>query len=173
MTVRPELSPDTTQATIRATVLAVVAEHAGQEGPLLPILHAVQQRLGWLPPEAVVTLAQALHLSRAEVHGVVSYYPHFHLQPVLGAVVQVCRAESCLSRGSEALHAQAQAHAEAVGGCHVESVYCLGLCALSPAIAIDGQPHARLTQQRLAALLDRLVEKPSSAPLASSQGASA
>jgi formate dehydrogenase subunit gamma len=177
MAVPPELSPDTTQATIRATVLAVVAEHAGQEVPLLPILHAVQRRLGWMPPEAVVALAQALNLSRAEVHGVVSYYPHFRLQPVLGAVVQVCRAESCLSRGSEALHAQAQtyaqAHAEGIGACHVESVYCLGLCALSPAIAIDGQPHARLTPQRLATLLDRLVDTPPSAPLASSQGASA
>ncbi|PXW93682.1 formate dehydrogenase gamma subunit [Sphaerotilus hippei] len=140
---------------------AVLAACAGLEGPLLPILHGIQDRLGHVPPAALPRIARALHLSRAEVHGVVSYYHHFRSRPPGRRVVQVCRAEACRSMGAEALLAQARqtlgcSEAEptsACGGHTVEAAYCLGLCAMSPALVIDGQPHARMTPQRLDTLL--------------------
>lgn len=133
----------------RDVVARVIAERGHLDGPLMPVLHGVQDELGWVPSEAVGQIAQALDLSRAEVHGVLTYYHHFRQEPVHGPVLQVCRAESCRSVGGEALLAQARgAHA-----CHVEPVYCLGLCAQSPAVMLDGQPHARVN----AAKLDRLI----------------
>ncbi|MED5619362.1 NAD(P)H-dependent oxidoreductase subunit E [Ideonella sp. BN130291] len=132
-----------------ATVRRVIAERRHLDGALLPILHGVQDALGFVPPEAVPEIAQALNLSRAEVHGVVTYYHHFRQRPVAGPVLQVCRAESCRAMGGEAL----LAHARAAGRCTVEPVYCLGLCAQSPAVMLDGRPHARVTPERLDVLL--------------------
>jgi NADH:ubiquinone oxidoreductase subunit E len=130
-------------------VARVIAERRHLDGPLMPILHGVQDELGWIPPEAVGQIAQALDLSRAEVHGVITYYHHFRQQPVTGPKLLVCRAESCRSVGGEEL----LQHAQARGKCHVEAVYCLGLCALSPAVMLDGHPHARVSPQRLDELL--------------------
>ncbi|TMG97865.1 MAG: formate dehydrogenase [Betaproteobacteria bacterium] len=127
----------------------VIAERRHLDGALMPILHGVQDALGWVPADAVPRIAEALNLSRAEVHGVISYYHHFRESPSKGPVLQVCRAEACRSVGGEALLAQAQA----AGGCSVEPVYCLGLCAMSPAVMLQGQPHARMTPARLADLL--------------------
>lgn len=127
----------------------VIAERCHLDGALMPILHGVQDALGWVPADAVPRIAEALNLSRAEVHGVISYYHHFRQAPSKGPVLQVCRAESCRTVGGEALLAQAQA----VGGCTVEAVYCLGLCAMSPAVMLQGQPHARMTSARLAELM--------------------
>jgi formate dehydrogenase subunit gamma len=138
------LSPDTL-----AAVRRVIAQCRDLDGPLLPVLHGVQHALGFVPPEAVPEIAQALNLSRAEVHGVLTYYHHFRQAPVAGPVLQVCRAESCRAMGSEALWAQAQQRAV----CTVEPVYCLGLCAMSPAVMLDGQLHARMTPEKLDALL--------------------
>jgi NADH:ubiquinone oxidoreductase subunit E len=98
----------------------------------------------------VPQIAEALNLSRAEVHGVITYYHHFRQQPARGPVLQVCRAESCRSVGGEALLQQARA----AGRCTVEPVYCLGLCALSPAVMFQGQPHARVTPAKLDELMD-------------------
>ncbi len=139
-------------ASVQAAVAAAVAAHRHQEGPLLPILHDVQHALGWVPPDAQVQVAQALNLSRAEVHGVVAYYPHFRERPAGRHVIQVCRAESCRSVGGEALLAGARerlgcSEAEptsADGEWTVEPVYCLGLCAVSPAACVDGEMRGRV-----------------------------
>ena len=127
----------------------VIAERRHLDGALMPILHGVQDALGWVPADAVPRIAEALNLSRAEVHGVISYYHHFRQSPSKGPVLQVCRAEACRSVGGEALLQQAQA----AGGCSVEPVYCLGLCAMSPAVMLQGQPHARMTPAKLADLM--------------------
>ena len=145
-----------------ATVRAVIAERAHLAGALLPILHGVQDVIGHIPSEAVPQIARALNLSRAEVHGVITYYHHFRAEPAGRHVLQVCRAESCQSRGGEALLAQARErlgcsadqHRSADGAWSVEPVYCLGLCASSPAIQIDDRQHARVSATRLDALLD-------------------
>lgn len=127
----------------------VIAERGRLDGALMPVLHGVQEAFGYVPASAVPRIAQALNLSRAEVHGVLSFYHHFRLTPGGGPVLQVCRAESCRTMGGEALLAQARAH----GGCTVEPVYCLGLCAMSPAVMLNGEPHARMTADKLSALL--------------------
>lgn len=130
-------------------VARVISERRHLAGPLLPVLHGVQDELGWIPHQAVGQVAQALDLSRAEVHGVVTYYHHFRQEPARGPVLQVCRAESCRSVGGEEL----LRHAQGEHGCHVEAVYCLGLCAQSPAVMLDGRPHARVTTAKLDKLL--------------------
>jgi NADH:ubiquinone oxidoreductase subunit E len=134
----------------RQTVGRVLAERGQLDGPLLPVLHGVQDALGHVPEQAVAQIAQALNLSRAEVHGVITYYHHFRAQPAKGPVLQVCRAEACRSVGGE----QLLRHAQRGGGCEVEAVYCLGLCALAPAVMLEGQPHGRMTPERLDDLLD-------------------
>ena len=134
--------------------------HAGQKGNLLPILHDVQHALGYIPESAVPVIAQALQLSRAEVHGVISFYPHFRQSPPAGLVLEVCRAESCQAMGGEQLAAHAQQKlgcgfhgTSADGQVSLEPVYCLGLCAQSPAVMVNGRPHARVTPAKLDKLL--------------------
>ncbi|AJP56918.1 formate dehydrogenase subunit gamma [Pandoraea vervacti] len=143
-----------------ATVQAILDSHATQEGPLLPILHDVQDAFGYVPPDAVSVIANALNLSRAEVHGVITFYHHFRTSPPPRHVVQICRAEACQSMGADAL----VAHAERVLSCTMhghsgdvalEPVYCLGQCATSPAITIDDKLHARVTPEKF----DRLVAR--------------
>jgi len=145
---------------MQALVQTLVDTHRDRPGALLPLLHAVQDALGHVPPEAVPVIARGLNLSRAEVHGVVSYYHFFRQTPPGRHVVQVCRAEACQACGAEDL----LAHAEKLLGCKahetradgvvtLEPVYCLGLCASSPAIRVDERLHARMT----AARLDRLA----------------
>ena len=130
-------------------------------GALLPILHAVQGAYGYIPDQAVPLIAESLSLSRAEVHGVISYYHHFRQHPAGKTVVQICRAEACQSVGSEAL---AQ-HAIKSIGCDfhettkdgsvtLEPVYCLGQCACGPSIMINDDVYARVTPERLNKLLD-------------------
>jgi formate dehydrogenase iron-sulfur subunit len=116
-------------------------------------------------PRAVPVIAEALNLSRAEVHGVVSYYPHLREQPHGRTLIQICRAEACKSRGGDALFAHAtlgcQAHGtSADGSVTLEPVYCLGLCAQSPAVMVDeSEVHARMTADRLDALLEEIQQK--------------
>lgn len=143
-----------------AKVAEAIAAHGDQPGALLPLLHAVQDALGYVPGQALPMIARALDLSRAEVHGVISYYHFFRSEPPGRQVVQVCRAEACQACGAEAL----LAHAERVLGCArhstrddgavtLEPVYCLGLCAASPAVQIGAELHARMTPERLEKLL--------------------
>jgi formate dehydrogenase subunit gamma len=136
------------------TVGEIIARHAGREGPLLPILHDIQARDGHVGEAAIRAVADALNLTRAEVHGVVSFYHDFRAAPQARPVIKLCRAEACQARGGDAL-------AEAAAGIGngrvaIEPVYCLGLCAVGPAALIGDQVHARLDLPTLAALADAL-----------------
>lgn len=146
-------------STPHATLAPLLARHAGRAHELLPLLHALQDSDGYVDPAHVPAIAAALNLSRAEVHGVITFYHHFRSAPPPPIVVQVCRAEACRSRGAEALvaHIEASTGAPVDGapcrGVGVESVYCLGQCALSPAVMINGELHARVSPARFDALL--------------------
>lgn len=152
----PPLAPAMLTVVQRALV-----EHADRPGALLPILHAVQDELGYVPRQALPVIARALNLSRAEVHGVVTYYHHFRSEPAGRHVLQVCRAESCQARGGEQLLAQARERTGCSGDHHtspdgewtVEPVYCLGLCSSSPAAQLGERLYARLTPAKLDALI--------------------
>lgn len=147
-------------------VRAILAELGALPGALLPVLHAVQDAFGLIPPELVGEIADGLNLSRAEVHGVITYYHHFRSEPAGRHVLEVCRAESCQAMGSEGLWQHAcdaaalstEGGTTADGSLTVEPVYCLGLCAQSPAAMLDGRPHARLDAGRLQALVARTRE---------------
>ncbi|ANB73553.1 formate dehydrogenase [Paraburkholderia phytofirmans OLGA172] len=138
----------------------LVQRHAQPGMSLLAVLHAIQDELGYVPPDTVAPLARAMNLSRAEVHGVITYYHHFRTQPATPVTVQLCRAEACRSMGTEALAQHIEAHtgcrfdAEHRHGAAVEleSVYCLGQCALSPALMLNGTLHAKVTPQKFDAL---------------------
>jgi len=138
----------------------VLTRFEGQQGTLLPILHAIQQVLGYIPAISVPVLAQALQRSRAEIQGVISFYPHFRQTPAGRHVLGICRAEACQAMGGEALAESARQQlgcdfhsTRSDGGVTLEPVYCLGLCAQSPALMLDGQPHARMNPEKLDALL--------------------
>lgn len=162
-TTRTMIPTDPAQATRTA-----LARHQDEPGALLPILHDVQDALGCVLPAVVPQIAEALNLSRAEVHGVVSYYHHFRAEAPGQHVVQVCRAESCQAMGADALFA----HAERTLGCHVhgghastsadgrytlQPVFCLGLCASSPSMMVDDRLHARMTPSRFDAVIAQLA----------------
>jgi formate dehydrogenase subunit gamma len=138
----------------------IVASHAGKPGPLLPILHAVQDELGWIPAEAVPGIASAQNLSRAEVHGVISFYHWFRTRPPGRHVVQVCRAEACQAMHGERTEAHAKQrlgvdwHGTTADGRYtLEAVYCLGNCAAAPSAMIDGKLYGRVTPERLDQIL--------------------
>jgi formate dehydrogenase subunit gamma len=144
-----------------------IAAHAGRPGPLLPILHEIAHTIGWIPAPAVPVIAEALNLSRAEVHGVITFYPHFRTRPPGRVRVEICRAESCQAMGGEAIaeHARMRlgcdfAEVSADGGYSLDSVYCLGLCAQSPSVMIDGRPHARMTPVKFDRLIAAMEGKP-------------
>ncbi len=129
----------------------IIAEHIGRKGALLPMLHDIQHAFGCIDPAAEAALAQALNLSRAEVHGVVSFYPDFTAARDPRPVVELCRAEACKARGVEAL----MAVAEAAAGDRVrlKTVYCLGLCSAGPNARVGDTLHARLDETVLARLV--------------------
>jgi formate dehydrogenase subunit gamma len=144
-------------------VAVVLESHRNTPGALLPILHEIQDALGYIPRDAVVRVAEALNLSRAEVHGVITYYHDFRSEPPARHVVQVCRAEACQSVGAEALIGQvrerlgcAKQDRSADGRFSVEPVYCLGLCASGPSLMIDERLHARMTQEKFERLASRM-----------------
>jgi formate dehydrogenase subunit gamma len=129
-------------------------------GATLPILHDLQQQFGYIDDDAIPLIAEALNISRAETLGVISFYHDFRRSPVDGRVLKLCRAESCQAMGCEDLVSHLAArHGLAVDGAdgksalHVESVYCLGNCALSPAALLDGEPIGRLDRDRLDAIV--------------------
>jgi len=152
----------TTTPDAAVAVQSAIDRHHDEPGALLPIFHDIQDVLGYIPRDALPVIAAALNLSRAEVHGVVTYYHHFRTEPAGKHVLQVCRAESCRTMGGEQLleHARrslgcsAEHHHSADGEWSVEAVYCLGLCAQSPAAVIGEKLHAKLTQAKL----DKLIE---------------
>jgi len=143
-----------------SVVSAVIATHAGQEGPLLPILHHLQETFGYIPEAAVPMVAGALNLSRAEVHGVVTFYHDFRSQPAGRHVLKLCRAEACQAAGGDALAARAEqslgialGNTTADGRMTLEPIYCLGLCSVSPSAMLDGKIFGRLDEKKLDALL--------------------
>ena len=148
-----------------ARVQAIADAHRDLPGALLPILHAVQNEIGHVPDGAVPLIAQVLNLSRAEVHGVISFYHHFRTEAPGRHVVQVCRAEACQSVGAMAL----EAHAKKALGCDyhqtsadnavtLEPVFCLGLCACGPAAMVDGKLVGMLTPKKVEKLIDEVLK---------------
>ena len=138
----------------------IIASHARDEGPTLPILHAIQVTFGFVPVAVEPMIADALNLSRAEIHGVVTFYHDFRRQPAGRHVLKLCRAEACQSTGGDALAARAEAalgiqlgETTADGLVTLEPVYCLGLCATAPAAMLDGRLVGRLNEARLANLV--------------------
>ncbi|MBI3096161.1 MAG: NAD(P)H-dependent oxidoreductase subunit E [Rhodocyclales bacterium] len=143
-----------------ATVAPIIEAHRLRPGALLPILHEIQDALGCIPPEAVPLIAQALNLSRAEVHGVISYYAHFRQEPPGRHVVRICCAEACQAVGGQALAEHARTRL-AGSELTLEPVYCLGLCACGPSLQIDETTlHARVTPEKFDALIEALEAKP-------------
>ncbi len=138
----------------------VIAAHAGTEGAMLPVLHDLQAVFGCVPEAATPLVADALNLSRAEVHGVITFYHDFRRTPPGRHVLRLCRAEACQAVGGEALAAHARASlgvdwhgTTADGALTLEPVYCVGLCACGPAALLDDAPAARLTPESLDALV--------------------
>ena len=132
----------------------LIAAHAGREGPLLPILNDVQAAFGCIDEPAIRQIAAALNLSRAEVHGVVSFYHDYRAVPTPRPIIRLCRAEACQARGADAL-AAAIAPVAAGRAC-IETVYCLGLCSAGPNAMVGGALHARLDARSLGALVEAL-----------------
>lgn len=137
--------------TAQQTIHKLVEAKKHMPGALLPILHDVQDAVGYIPAEAVGVIAQELNLSRAEVHGVITFYHHFRSEPAAATVVQICRAEACQSMGAERLWAHASTQADST--MTLEPVYCLGLCSCSPAMVLNDKRHARVDADKF----DRLV----------------
>lgn len=144
-----------------ARIVAIVERHRHRDGPLIEVLHDVQADFGCIPSGAVPVIARALNLSRAEVHGVVSFYHHFRTRAPGRHVLQVCRAESCQAAGGRAIEAHAQKRlgvgfggTTPDGQVTLDAVYCLGLCACSPAAMFDGEVLGRVTPESLDALID-------------------
>lgn len=148
----------------RAEILAEIIEaHRGLEGPLLPLLHAVQHAFGHVPEAALPVIAAALQMTRAEVHGVMSFYHDFRARPAGRHVLKICRAEACKAMGADALAQRASAalgldwhETSADGAVTLEPVFCLGLCACAPAAMLDDRLVARLDAPGIDRLLDEV-----------------
>jgi formate dehydrogenase subunit gamma len=149
--------PDAAQLEV---IDAAISELKALPGALMPILHAINDRLGFVPPAAVARIASALNISQAEVHGVITFYHDLRTTPPGDHVLKLCRAEACQSMGCERLERRLREHygigmkqTSADGRLTVEPVYCLGNCALSPALLLDGQLTGRVDEQRLDELI--------------------
>jgi formate dehydrogenase subunit gamma len=145
---------------LQEIIEAAVEAYRGRIGALLPVLHAIQDKLGHVPPDAVPMIASALNLSRAEVHGVISFYHDFHTEPPGEHTVQLCRAEACQAMGSRELERHALqklgvAYGETTGDglFTLEPVYCLGNCACAPSVRINDEIHARVSPARFDELI--------------------
>ncbi|GAA5172970.1 formate dehydrogenase subunit gamma [Pseudonocardia eucalypti] len=150
------LTGETTERRVRG----IVAEHREERGALLPILHAVQAEFGHVDPAVVPVLAEELNLSVAEVHGVVTFYRDFRREPGGRTTVRICRAEACQAVGANELadHARDRlgvgfGETTADGAVSLDEVFCLGNCALGPAVQVGGRLHGRVGPARLDALL--------------------
>jgi formate dehydrogenase subunit gamma len=141
---------------IAARTASIVNEMRGMEGPLLPILHSIQEEFGHVPQEVLPVIATGLNLSRADVHGVVSFYHDFRKVPAGRHVLKLCQAESCQAMGSDAIAAALKQklgigfhETTKDGAVTLEPVYCLGLCACSPAAMLDGGTIGRLDEDSI------------------------
>lgn len=152
--------PASTPAPSESEIQALIAENLALEGPLLPILHAVQNAFGHVPSSAIALIAKALNVTKAEVHGVMSFYHDYRDTPGGRHTVRICRAEACQAVGGDALAEEALAQlgvdwheTTANGAVTVEPVYCLGLCACGPAAMVDDKVVGRLDKDRMKTLL--------------------
>ena len=143
----------------------LIEQYQHTPGGLLPLLHAIQDSCGYISAELVGPIARGMNLSRAEVHGVISFYHDFRTAPAGRHVLQICRAEACQAMGCRALEAHARntlgidyGATTADGGITLEPVYCLGNCACSPSVRIDDRVHARVDAARLDELLAALPD---------------
>jgi formate dehydrogenase subunit gamma len=139
----------------------IIAAHVALDGAAMPMLHALQAAFGCIPPGAVPMMAEALNLTRAEVHGIVSFYHDFRAHPPGRHVLKLCRAEACQSLGADALasHVRDRLEVDWHGTTHdgavtLEPVFCLGLCAIGPSALLDGRPLGRLDRARIESELD-------------------
>ncbi len=133
-------------------VRAMATAHLAEPGPLLPVLHDVLERFGWVADADAVEIADVLNLSRADVHGVISFYTDFRRTPPPAHLVTLCRAEACQAVGAQALYAAARERFDGVADVEVAEVFCLGNCALGPSGTVDGRLHGRLTAERVESL---------------------
>lgn len=149
-------------AAVSLQEIVEVAVNANRDriGALLPVLHAIQDKLGHVPPDAVPMIANALNLSRAEVHGVISFYHDFHTEPSGEHIVHLCRAEACQAMGARELEQHARerlgvgyGQTTADGLFTLQPVYCLGNCACAPSIRINDDVHARVSAARFDELI--------------------
>src|SRR6202789_449158 len=138
----------------------IIAEHTHLEGATLVILHALQEAFGYVPEAAIPMVAEALNLTRAEIHGVFTFYHDFRHHPAGKHVLKLCRAEACQAAGGDALAARAEAklgiklgNTTADDRVTLEPIYCLGLCATAPSAMLDGRVVGRLTETRIDALV--------------------
>lgn len=150
-----------------ALVADIIARLKHLPGALLPILHRVQDELGYIPAEAVPLIADALNQTRAEIHGVISFYHHFRSEAPGDHVVQVCRAEACQAMGARALESHIKQRlgvdyhqTSADGQVTLEPVYCLGNCSCGPSLRVGDQVLGRVSPARFDALLDKLHTRP-------------
>ncbi|KZL06658.1 formate dehydrogenase subunit gamma [Pseudovibrio sp. Ad26] len=148
---------------IEKETAAIIDVHEHQEGPLLPILHDVQGKFGYVPEDALLKIADRLNLSRAEVHGTMSFYPDFRTEPAGRHVLKVCRAEACQSMGGEKLADDIQRdlgikwhETTPDGKVTLEPVFCLGLCSCAPAAMMDGNLHGRLDEEAVLKLVEEV-----------------
>jgi formate dehydrogenase subunit gamma len=148
---------------LQEIVEAAAEAHRARIGALLPVLHEIQDKLGYVPPDAVPMIATALNLSRAEVHGVMSFYHDFRAEPAGEHTVHLCRAEACQAMGARALEQHVRerlgigfGETTANGKFSLEPVYCLGNCACPPSLRIDDEIHARVSAEKFDALIARL-----------------
>lgn len=142
-------------------VMEILERLKSEPGALLPILHAIQDSLGYVPPESVPVIARELNLTRADVHGVISFYHYFRETPPGRKTVYICRAEACQALGADELenHAKQRLGVDyhentADGEFSLEPVYCLGNCACSPSVMIDKEIYGRVTPERFDAIID-------------------
>lgn len=144
-------------------IAEILNDHIALEGALLPILHAIQAEFGHIPQDALPQIAKALNISRAEVHGVVTFYHDFRESPAGRHVVKICRAEACQAMGGDALadHARAKLgidwHETSKGGVTLEPIFCLGLCACAPAAMVNGKLMGRVDAAKIDAVIGDLT----------------
>jgi formate dehydrogenase subunit gamma len=148
----------------KEAAMAVIASHAGMRGAMLPLLHAVQEAIGYVPDDLVPEIASALNISKADVHGVITFYHDFRRRPAGAHVVKICRAEACQARGGAAIEAAAAEQfgialgsSSTDGRVTLEPIYCLGLCAVGPAALVDGVPVARVDAAKIARIVAKVA----------------
>lgn len=151
---------------LESTVSKAIADNADKKGPLLPILHQIQAELKHVPSDCVPMIAKALNLSRAEVHGVISFYHTFTANPQGKYVIEVCRAESCQATGGRTLEAKFKealgidfGETTGDGLFSLEPVFCLGNCACSPSVRVGEDVYGRVTVEKASSLVGELKAK--------------